>query len=426
MRGEIVIIGAGAAGLLTALYVAGGGYQTRILYKGYGATAMSSGCFDILGYSYKTKDYVGSYKEAYEYLPDNHPYKVISGGKLENFESLLKSSISDAEGLFSNFLTGTINSNMLVATLFGTVKPTAFVQETMSGAKIEEGSSYTIVGIEGIYDFNPRLVKTMLNTYLKSFGIKDVEIKETMIKRKKLADELFISYAPYLPLKVDSAKFEKALKTLISQVQTDYILIPPIISNFYTSLSLLEKFEGMISEVPAPPYYKTGLRLIRFLIDEVKKRGVKLIQVDEVKVYLRDNEGREIRFRKRGKEKKIVFDSLVLATGDLISGGLEAESFVEEDKVILRDSVLGWTLGEFSSGEIGGGEYFPMDNKDISSYGLGINENSKLLNGRGEEIRNIYVVGSLIGGYNYNFEKSGLGVALVSAYKAASAILKGD
>ena len=184
MRGEVAIVGAGAAGLLTALYLSERGFLVKVLYKGYGATAMSSGCFDILGYSYETRDYVKSFVEGFESLPNDHPYKILSNGKVENLRSILSEATGKTAGLFTDFLHGSIDSNMFVLTMFGTVKPTAFVQKTMRGAELKDGLSYKIVGVEGIYDFHPKLVKSMLNLYLKSFRIKDVEVSSGVIKRK--------------------------------------------------------------------------------------------------------------------------------------------------------------------------------------------------------------------------------------------------
>jgi len=84
-RFDVLVIGGGISGALAAAYLAGKGRKVGVLKKGGGATAMSSGLLDVLGYV--DEELIRNPKEAVRSLAEespDHPYGLIGGGREES------------------------------------------------------------------------------------------------------------------------------------------------------------------------------------------------------------------------------------------------------------------------------------------------------------------------------------------------------
>ncbi len=407
MKTEVLVIGAGFAGLNTAYQLAKRGYNVTVVYKGFGATAMSSGCFDILGYSYKQNDYTLDPIKAFDHLPEDHPYKIITGGNKNEFKKLIKQAVDALPEIFSDFLHGDYLRNKNFITMGGTIKTTAYVQKTMKGAEVNDGETYVILGLEGVYDFHPKLVETMLKTYLRAYGYTETRIKTVTLKTKDLTDSIYAS--AYLPLTVNIKKFKKVLEKTAKKY-SGVKLIPPLIHNFKVARDLIESFEGEVSEVPATPIYSPGLRLVEKMISISKNMGVALKHVEKAKV--KANTGKVI-LEKNNRTTELNPEIVIIATGDLIGGGLEVKGSAIVE-VVTGKKIIGTIEDKPSE------DYFGHDK--ISRIGVKVNE--KLQSTKEEGAANIFYVGSIIANYDYNLEKSGLGVPLLTSWKLVK-ILEG-
>ncbi len=409
MKTEVLIIGAGFAGLNTAFQLAKRGYKVTVAYKGFGATAMSSGCFDILGYSYEQNDYALDPIEAFQHLPEKHPYMIITGGNKEEFKKQLKQAVNSLPEVFRDFLHGSYQQNTNHITLAGTIKTTAFVQKTMKGSEVKDGETYVILGLEGIYDFHPKLVETMLKTSLRAYGYTETKIKTVNLKKKDLTEG--ISASTYLPLTLSIEKFKKLLKKIVRKY-SGLKLIPPIIRNFKNAEDLVESFEEEVSEVPATPIYSPGLRLVVKMVNLSKNVGASIIHVENVKVNSKTS---EVTLEKKNKLIKLKPEITVIATGDLIGGGLEIKGNAVIDVVTERKINENF------------GEKIPKDyfNKNDELTRIGVNVNGKLQLTTEDIEANIFYIGSIIANYDYNLEKSGLGVPLLTSWKLVS-IIEGE
>ena len=80
-QGDVLVIGAGLAGLTAAWQVAAQGKKVRLITRGWGATHWHSGCVDALGYyPLDSSDPVHSPAETIgELIDDNphHPYVAV-------------------------------------------------------------------------------------------------------------------------------------------------------------------------------------------------------------------------------------------------------------------------------------------------------------------------------------------------------------
>jgi len=418
---DVAVLGAGAAGLFTAIFLAKQGISTVVISKGFGATAMSSGCFDILGYA--RGEILGSYKEGYNYLSDAHPYRVVSDQRLMIFEKLLKEGLSILPELFGSFLIGDYRKNMLVITYFGSVKPTAFLQSSMQHSILEEDRHYLFLGFKNMYDYNPALQASLLRNYSRILGLENVKVSYQKIQMDVPLELRSIYFFGRL-LKYSKRYREtlvKDLKALQRKGHYDAILIPAIFEdvediNYFTSSGI------PLSETPSPPQYKAGLRLNMLLKEIAEKNGVKIIFVDDVRVIHKNKRIINMNIVTKKKRKTIHAEFFVLATGDFIGGGLKSKGIMDGSELRNRiyDSLLEVELGTYKMEKSLSNDLFDPNGHKISKSGFKIDENCRPINNENNIIfENLFVAGSVIGNYDYNVEKSGLGVPFITAYKVA-------
>ena len=414
---DTIIIGIGAAGLLSSIYLARKGQKVLCLFKGLGATAMSSGCFDILGYSYKRSDWLSSFTEGYNDLPSEHPYKILSEGDLHQLDSILKEATVNLGELFDKFLYGNYTKNVLIPTIFGTIKPTAYVQVSMKNAILREDTDVLIIGFRDFYEFNPRLVAHMFKTVLKVFDICNIRINYAYLKTQ--------SSTTFPKISLETIVSE--IKSILKHKRTDIILFPAIFDSIETVKKIEKELNIHIAELPSTPAYRAGIRLNSFLVNLAEKYGVSLIHADDIKVDLEGRRITRLRVLSHNRILEYKAHNYIIATGDLLGGGLELYTDLISGVAHIKETLLGFEVENVSIENLTKQDFFSRNGHKLSRIGVRINNSARLVDKNGKElVKNAYFVGSIIGGYDYNVEKSGLGVVLVSVWKAVNEIFRGE
>ncbi|MGY5852672.1 MAG: hypothetical protein RTU92_03815, partial [Candidatus Thorarchaeota archaeon] len=115
--------------------------------------------------------------------------------------------------------------------------------------------------------------------------------------------------------------------------------------------------------------------------------------------------------------------SIVLATGKFIGGGIESTDTGLKETVFDLMTVNGFFLSaaELRPDRSTNTRALPEDGHDIFNSGLSVDPEFSPVNRDGSKFAdNLYCAGSLLASYNYAAEKSGLGVALVTGFKAGT------
>jgi glycerol-3-phosphate dehydrogenase subunit B len=154
MRPDAIVVGAGLAGLSAAVRLAEGGARVLVLAKGVGATHLSAGTIDVLGYA---GGRVERPLDALDNLPDGHPYALVGADGVAAAVDWFKRCF-EAGPLAPYSYAGRVEENLLLPTAVGAIRPSAVVPETMARGDLRDGARVCTVGFRALKDFHPALL----------------------------------------------------------------------------------------------------------------------------------------------------------------------------------------------------------------------------------------------------------------------------
>ncbi len=420
---RIVVIGAGLAGLSSALMLREAGHRVDIIAKGIGGLGLSAGTLDVYGWHNDGHPIENPYDAINELVSEQpeHPYAAIGADAVREGIDWLR----EATGLFGDN-TGT---NVLMPTAIGAVRPTAVVQNTMAPAIVEDGKKFLVVGIKQFRDFPAAFIADNLaRTPLAEVQARAVTI--SVQPRKPEVDSTGTTFARALDgsAGLDAPDTRDALiHALRSEVQEGETILLPAILGFSADAydEIASELGVPVGEVPVPPPSVPGRRINDVLTDQTRKQRVDIsLNAQAVGFETDGSRITAINVQRAGRVTTEKVDAVVYAGGGLESGTIERDSYGE-----IRERVFDLPLifmnpddkeAKTVTGEV------VVDEKDIFGCGVAVNENMQPLADGTPVYDNLYCVGSLLGGARPWSEKSGEGIALGSAIAAARAIRKKD
>ena len=449
LEADFVVIGGGMAGLVAGSIAAEAGLNTILLRKGQSATAYSSGAIDVIGYLPEAIEPFSSPEEglfALSRLYPLHPYSVIGYDErieADKIHDTIVERTRQTLGWLKSHLhettapiIGEFDSNIYPITILGTTKPTCLIQKTMDCGDLStrDDSVLLFTGISGHADFNPSTAaQTYLEDRLATQGAprKVAHCVLDITPFGKSYNISSIELARHLDHKGSIAIIAEQLKPHIEQVGATHVAFPPIlgIQNAVKNKEELEELTGTtVFELLGFPPSIPGQRLQNSLESVFVKAGGKLLQGHEAVSYQCDgNKLKSITAASPRREIKIAAKAFLLATGKFIGGGLAG------DEKGLKETVFGLmpVTGDYHSASnivpsrsTSVLSISPMG-QPIQTCGLSVDPEFRPVTEDGLEwAENLYAAGSILAGYNYSVEKSGLGVAATSAYNAAKNIIE--
>jgi len=153
---DVVVIGAGTAGLVAATRLAQAGARVCVVAKGIGSTHLAPATIDVLGYTPERVEEPGPAVEQLIASRPEHPYALVGPAAIAEALGWFGQAVSSGP-LPGYGYTGGLERNLLLPSALGALRPSALVPETMAAGDSAHLRRVCIVGTPALRDFHPSL-----------------------------------------------------------------------------------------------------------------------------------------------------------------------------------------------------------------------------------------------------------------------------
>ncbi len=347
IRGElhydVVVIGAGTAGLTAGARLAQAGASVCVLAKGIGSTHLAPGTIDVAGYAPErvAEPLVGAARLRAQHA--GHPYGLLDdeaiGAALEWFTA---TALAGPYGGYE--YVGGLERNMLLPTALGALRPSALAPSTMAGGDAGGGvgasdgaggdagagdgarvGSVCIVGTPALRDFHASLCAANL----RAAGI-DASAVEIELQLER-ADMNALGIARHFDDAGWRARFCAQLAPMLRGAER--VGLPAmlgLVDPAGVAADLEQRLGRRVFEIPTLPPSVPGMRLFEILRSALRAAGGRLVMGGEVITSERGGDGdallASVATHAAGRNITYRAQSFVLASGGFASGAIELDS----------------------------------------------------------------------------------------------------
>jgi glycerol-3-phosphate dehydrogenase subunit B len=423
---DVAVVGAGLAGLVTAIRLTDAGARVVVLAEGHGAIHWAGGPIDVAYAPRATR--AADALRALE-RTKRHPYAVLGVDvtpALEWFQDVV------ADGGLS--YVGSLGAPYrALPTGIGGTRPVSIVPEAQAGALDPWGPDERLVvaGHAGFKDFWPRAVASSLSrpeVWGELGGparVDGVAPDWPGLAERRNLNALRIAEA------FDDPSWRAAALDLTAQAVAATgrgplrVALPAVLGLRRHAEVLSEAVERLgapVIEVPLVPPGIPGIRLHDVLRTALRARGGRILIGERVaRVETTGRMVTAIATAAATRELVTRVGALVLATGGVAGGGL-----IGEPQGVIRETVLGLPVEGPPIEQWLAGDPLDPGSLPIASAGLRTDEALRPIDPAsprdGPLFDNVRIVGGLLAGQRVMVERCGDGVALASAWRAASSL----
>ncbi len=412
---DVIVIGAGFAGLSAATAAANGG-RVLLLAEGLGFIADLPSTIELMGYLPGRPGYVGRPWDELAGLIQyrDHPYAKIPARILEQSLNMFVETVS----IMGLPYEGDQGQNTLLAGPAGVPRPAYLAPYTMAPGRVDDRSPALVVGFDVHKDFYPEYLVANLNRFRKVSGW-GAEWRAAVIHVPGHAERGLNSQE--LAVLMRDPAFRRHVVAEIRELlhSEARVGLPPVFGldaqgTRQVYQELVDGLDRQVFEIPTLPPSPPGIRLATEWLRYLRRMGVKVSLGFRVKGVTAEN----------GRVSGVIVNtparagvhrcrSLVLATGGFWGHGLSGLAAGE-----VRESVLGLPVRLLAPPEAWG-EDAVFRPQPFVRFGVATNAHLQPVDENGNTLyENVFVAGRLLGGYDPYEEGCGEGVSLASGYYA--------
>jgi glycerol-3-phosphate dehydrogenase subunit B len=419
---DVVVVGAGLAGLVAAARLAEAGATVTLVAKGHASTHWGAGGLDVAAPARAATPAEGV---AILAANDDHPYAALDGSVRPAVDWLLERLA--AAGL--PYAGGLDTRIRRVPTAIGGTRRVAIVPEAQAAAvrSWEPDEVLVVAGPAGFKDFWPQAIADSLGREAVWHGSeRPAHVAGVAVDLPGLADRRNLN-ALHLAGRFDDpahraedvARLARALEG-IARGRRGRVALPAVVgladhASAWAELRARLPLEPF--EVPLVPPSVPGMRLYRALRAHIRAHGGR-VQVGEAVAAIRTEGGRvtAVELEAATRRHAIRTEAVVLATGGLPGGGLVAHG---DGRVI--EPLLGLHVEVPEHGA-----WLQPDGLDpaghaIEAVGVPVDAGLRPLDASQHPAwSNVRVAGALIAGQRGIRERCGDGVAVASGWRAGT------
>ena len=403
-RYDIVVIGAGTAGLVAGTRLAEAGADVCVVAKGVGSTHLAPGTIDVLGYAPERVDSPTAAIAALVAQRPEHPYALVGSATIAEAADWFVATAAHGALPGYNYV-GSLERNLLLPTAVGALKPSALVPDTFAAGDARELGRVAVIGTPLLRDFHASLCAE--NLRVAGIDATAVSIDAELDR----VDASTLGLARRFDDPGWRAAFSARLAPLVKAA--DQVALPAMLGlgDPHGVLAELEARLGRrVFEIPTLPPSVAGMRLFEILRHALLAAGGRVALGAGVVSHLREGERVvSVQTASAGSNTTYEAGAFVLASGGFHSGALTLDSHWQ-----ANEQLLGLPLqGVPAPGEQ---RFVPsyFDEQPLARAGIAVD--SEL---RAAGTANVFVAGAALAGSVSWREGSGEGIALASGYRAA-------
>ncbi len=421
-RYNTIVIGAGLAGLTTAVQLAQAQQNVLLIASGVGALTLTSGCIDVLGYQPAESQI--PVKSPAEALPaftaqhPQHPYSLLGQAAieagLESFWSLVDGSLE---------YWGAINRNWLLPSPAGAVHPTCLAPTSLTNGDLGNRGDMLIVGFWELKDFYPSLISQNLNAQ----NLRVEATAWTIDTPAPLSGQMNITPIE-LAHAFEDETFRRQVITRLKPRASKFNRIGfPAVLGLTHHAEVLADLEARLGatvfEISTLPPSVPGRRLFDILRQTfIEAKGRLVIGSQVVDGTIEAGRVSQIRVETSNRLRTLTADNYVLATGGIFGGGIQTDVDGQVWEPIFGLPVTADTDRHHWFEQ----QFLNAQGQPVARYGVRANKQLNPIDQAATPIApNLYLTGSLLAESDWTIGRTGDGVALATAAAIARYVTRG-
>ncbi len=389
---DVIVIGAGAAGLTAGAVLAARGLKVALVTAGEPTACLSTGCIDVCSRTDNPLAGVAG-------LPAGHPFHLIA-------EATIRLALADFQQIMADMnmpYAGDPEKNRLVLSAIGTFKTTCLVPATMQASPQSTDEKIHIITFAGLKDFYPGYIISRLPN--ASFSTYDAGVSTTMGIAANFEDDAFL---------------EAFVLWLEKQNIRENKIAFPAVLGLESAAAIVKKIELRLErpvfEIPTIPPSMPGRRLFNGLKNHFRRQGGVIYWGWPV-VGIEKSGGQieAVRAESKGRPVSLNARAFILATGSFVGGGLTAK----------RDGIIEKVFNLPVSAPANPDDWFDQDyfsmNHGIGRAGIAVDVSFRPVDC---PWNNVFACGAILADTDVLKYGCGHGLAIATGQAAAQACLE--